>query len=218
MTVKKLLLAAAIIFVFSTMAFAAPLTNFKKGDVAIELGADMAHFTGQAGDDLPSDSNNGWGFCGVLTISPADRFALQYVYTGINSKKYEGRKLHLDSNEINLLYSANKYINVFAGYRNFHGKADLVGGGTSSTTTNIFQVGVGTRYDFCKKCAGYGRIAVGTKDSVIGEVGLSYLINDNFDLNLAYLYSQAEAENVITIKDSCLKLSVGYKFSLADRK
>ena len=184
---KKTVLTLALLFVFSSMAFASPLTDYSKGNFSADLTfrpnlSVVDRYTGDGNgieDQKGRGSTTDWG----VTAGLGNNFALQFAqYNPVGKDSYGG--YGMDTKELNLLYKLNKYTSVFAGYH----RSGFVGG-EYSKSSNTMQIGLIGQQEISPKTTLYGVAGFGNR-LVNCEVGLGYQIADNTEVNFSYRYKK----------------------------
>jgi len=184
---KKAVLTLALLFVFSSMAFASPLTDYSTGKTSIDLNwrPNLSVVDSYTGDGIGTEYQKGksgtvdWG----ITTGLGNKFAVQYSqYNPVGKDSYGG--YGMNTKELNVLYKLNKNVSAFAGYH----RASFVGGDYTKNN-NTLQVGL-TGYDeIADKTTLYGTLGVGNK-LLNWEVGVSYEVAQNTEFNFGYRYKK----------------------------
>lgn len=214
---KSLLLAAVLAACTTSFAFATPQTTFEKGQTQLDLGAWNTKASTSAsqydfqkgGDDVTSDAK--WNFTGGLTYGLSDKWAMQYVYHGLNTKAND--EFYNDGsgnqNEVNFLYSLSKHVAAYAGWNRIHYSLD---NSDADFTNNVAQLGVIFKAPLASNFDFYATGAIGTKKTSVWEAGLGYSFTKDFDINAGYRQVNTEAndDNNITFKGFVAGLS--YRF------
>lgn len=194
---KKTLLASAFILAFSTVAFAAPLTDYSQGkvtaDVSVRPSTDLGNY---------KDSNNlEYG----VTAGLGNNFAIQYKNSDTDSKKlpfssnYQGTivtgtmKGELKAQELNLLYQLNDNVSAFVGLtqakmglsHHATGGGITVAGNIAGKSANGMQIGFVTTEKLADRLNGYTMLALGNKVYQY-ELGVSYEVSKDVDFNVFY--------------------------------
>lgn len=202
---KKLVLTVSFLFLFSAVAWAAPLTDFSQGKASIDLNwrpnSDLEHeYISGTADGASSNFDLG------LTIGLGNRFAFQWQNQTSKTKTTgllgtSGSTVVLNAtgtakvtaNQFNILYSLDKNCAVFAGYtqakNELDGSGSFLGSAFSGTqggkTVNGWQAGFTGSFPLGNNFVGYGTIGFGNKIENI-EVGFAYQFSKNAELNLFY--------------------------------
>lgn len=178
---KKLAIAGltCALAMATAVACAAP-TELEQGKLNVNMGVMLSPDAEYNGEDWLDGSTS---FCGGMTYGLADKWGIQYDYSHYGASAY-GTDFDLDANEFNLLYKIDDHLNVFAGYvyagmrmsDRFHSFGDHTDG---------FQAGLTGWYPLADKVKTFGKIGIGN-NSRIYEIGFSYAIADNWDVDLSY--------------------------------
>lgn len=132
-------------------------------------------------------------FFGGVTYGLTDKWGIQVDYSHYKAEyQYENGNRDmpkLDATEVNLLYRLNPYANVFIGYvyagLDWQDRWAGTNGQWFSSHTDGVQVGLSGWYPLSDKFKTFGKVGVGN-NSRIYEIGFSYAIADNWDIDLSY--------------------------------
>jgi opacity protein-like surface antigen len=189
---KKFMLVFSVLMLFSSVALASPLMDYSAGKGSI----DWMFFRPQM--TVTQDGNKGdfpykqTDFDGTITAGIGHNFALQYRYyhpkfsfdSDLEELGHVTNSLKFD--EYNVLYNINKNVSVYAGITSNEVKTRFTDGFYSPWKTgNKWQVGLVTTTEIGPKTNFWGNFALG-KDLSNWEVGISYEIAKNVELNVAY--------------------------------
>ena len=193
---KRVLAAFAATAVLGVaVAGATPQTSFDKGETQLDLGAwnvkTTVGYEDNAGNDYKFDGK--WNFTGGVTHALSDKLAVQYEYHGLNSGRLQGGTAELDGDqhELNVLYSLNKNLAVYAGWTQLK-----IDGQGFEAKNSVAQIGLVGKAPITDKLDAYGRVAIGSKSTTIWEAGLGYSITDDLDVNAGYRFVNTDTPNV----------------------
>lgn len=210
---KSLVMTVAALAAFTSIASAAPATSWEQGQWQVDLGASdpKAKF-----DGLESDTK--WNFNGGLGYALSDKWALRYDYHGLKTEAGDFKTAG-DENEVNLMYSLGRNAALFAGWARINNDFDgSVARGTygidssDSVVNNVAQFGAIVKADLAKNLALYAEGALGTKKTSMWEVGLSYTIAKDWDLNAGYRYLDTKLDDDNNIKYRGFLVGLTYRF------
>lgn len=201
---SKKILAAIVLasLCVVSVAGATPMTEFKKGDLQIDVGGwqhgGKFDKIGATGENLSGDSKI--GFVGTATYAIADKWGVQYSYhdltTGNLDNGYDNYHVGGYQNELNVLYSFDPKAAAYVGWDYLHGNV-----ASQTRKNNVVQVGIVAKTPLTNKLDLYGNFALGTKSTLLGEAGLGYNLAKNLDLNFGYRYLKTEySSNEYSIK------------------
>ena len=197
---KKIALTVASLFLMSSAAFAAPMTDYYPGKVSVDLSFRNTK-NSYGGDGFKSRYN----FEPSFTFGLTNNLALQY--RSVNAKSGGSPSLKLNVTEFNVLYGLTPQVSAFGGF--IKTKGTLAG---SSDDRNTMQLGLLSTIPVARKVSLYGIIGAGDKWTN-SEVGVSYIFADNWEFNLDYRYMNAKKllyKNDVKAKG--LGFGVTYKF------
>ncbi|MDF2502171.1 MAG: hypothetical protein K0Q77_2885 [Anaerosporomusa subterranea] len=190
----KVVLCIVIICLMSSVAFAAPLTDYKLGKTAVDLTyyPDLDYrVTNEWGFDHSAKSKmSNWDF--GVTTGLGDKFAVQYRQFNPEVKRLgpASENITVDSKEANLLYRLDKNFAVFAGYH--WGKYTTKYYGTTyKAENNAAQYGLIASQKIADKTTLYGLAGFGSGYRNY-EVGLGYALTPKLDFNLLYRDMKAD--------------------------
>ncbi len=193
---KKIYLLTTCIALITATAFAAPQTDIKKGETAIDIGV-ISPKEALSGWDFPGKSNPDIG----ITSGLSDRYALQYKYHGLTSKEHitsnplTNEHLELNTQELNILYKLSKNTDVFIGVNRLQGDDIEPIRTLSYETKNTFQYGITSKIPLGNNIDAWGTVATGS-DLLSCELGVSKSLSKNTDLNLYYRYMENKNINL----------------------
>ena len=210
---KKSVLTIILVtmFLFTGSAFAAPLTGYKAGDVAVDLNFRSAK-NSVSSAEFPNirlnetiEFGRKLNFEPSVTVGIADRWAIQYRNVNAKSKTVyvfddgDGVNVYADNklnvNEFNVLYSVTSNISAFAGYVRTKSTVNFTDdinslSDTMSGSKNTWQIGLLGVVPIVDRLSLYGVLGVGSKWQNY-EIGLSYAFTKNVAFNLDYRYMKA---------------------------
>ncbi|MDR1702051.1 MAG: porin family protein [Sporomusaceae bacterium] len=223
---KKIALLTACLFLMSSAAFAAPLTDYESGKASIDLMVRSSKNT-LSFADFDFDSKYNWE--PSVTVGIADKWALQY--RNLNAKSgatdssgyvigipYYGKATaKLQASEFNVLYSLTPQVSAFIGYVSAKGNIyaeNYIGPNidASSSRTNTWQVGVLGNAPLAEKVSAYGVFGAGSK-WLNYEIGLSYAFTENVEFNVDYRYVKAKDLDEVDFRTKGFGFGVTYKFN-----
>jgi OOP family OmpA-OmpF porin len=200
---KKVVVATLMALVAgASIASAAPQTTWDQGEWQLDLGA-----WDPKAKTYGHDSETKWNFYGGLGYGISDKWALRYDYHGLKTDAGDF-DTDGDEHEVNLLYSLGKNVALFAGWNRINNDF----GHGFDETNNVAQFGVATKFDLAKNLALYAEGALGTKSTSLWEAGLSYTINDDWDINAGYRYVDTELNDDHNIKYRGFLVGLSYRF------
>jgi OOP family OmpA-OmpF porin len=199
---KVVALTLAVLASTVSMAAAAPQTTWDQGEWQLDLGA-----WDPKAKTYGDDSETKWNFYGGLGYGISDKWALRYDYHGLKTEAGDF-ETDGDEHEVNVLYSLGKNVALFAGWNRINNDFDRYG----SETNNVAQFGVATKFDLAKNLSLYADGALGTKKTSLWEAGLSYTINDDWDINAGYRYVDTELNDDHNIKYRGFLVGLSYRF------
>lgn len=190
----------------SEVAAASPITDFHKGQGSVDLGAwDMKGKVG--GHTLGTK----WNLQGGITYGLAEKIGLGYEYHGLHAGDFRHGDVSGNEHEINAYYTLDPQIAMFVGWHRIHASIDRDSEYNGGTTNNIAQLGFVGKTPLSEKFDLYGKVAGGSKSTWLGEAGVAYNINKDFDANLGYRYLKTEMHGDSN-KYKGVYLGVTYKF------
>lgn len=190
----------------TAIACAAP-TELEQGKLNLNMGV-MVSPNAEYNDGF--DLSTSASFYGGVTYGLGDKWGIQYDYSHYGASAY-GTDFDLDANEFNVLYKLDTHLNVFAGYvyagMRMSDRYDRFGANTDG-----FQAGLTGRYPLCDKVKTFGKIGLGNKSHVY-EIGFSYAIADNWDIDLAYRDAEyKEIGGIVDMSYDGVRLGVSTAF------
>lgn len=209
---KRLALGIITTLILSTgVAMAAP-TEVEEGKWNVNAGVmfspDSEVDDGDGGPDLDSDTS----FYGGVTYGITDKWGVQIDYSHYDSS-IGIADVKLDATEFNVLYSLNPNLNLYAGYVYAGANLDASSVNFSAGShTDGFQVGVGGWYPLGDKFKTFGKVGIGN-NSRIYEIGFSYALSDNWDVDLSYRDAEyKDMEDVLDVSYDGVRLGVSTSF------
>lgn len=179
---KQVVLGMIATLALSTSVALASPVEMNEGQWQINMGA----MINPDADCLPGASvefDGDTSFYGGITYGLTDKWGLQYDYSHYDSS-VGYLKSKVDAGEFNVLYKLNDNVNVFAGYVYVGGTLEDIDS-TEGGHTDGFQAGLTGWYPLGDKFKTFGKIGLGNNSHVY-EIGFSYEIVDNWDLDLSY--------------------------------
>ncbi len=160
---KKILTAVILASMcVAAVAGATPMTEFKKGEGQIDLGA-WQRGAKASGYGFSADTESKIGLIGQATYGLSDKWGVQYGYHDLTTGDFKrANDLHLGGHqhEINALYSFDPHAAAYIGWNQINANIQDV-----SRTNNIAQIGVVAKTALADKLDLYGNFAVGTKST-----------------------------------------------------
>ena len=204
---KKLIATVVTVgLCLGTVAAASPITDFHKGQGQIDLGAwDLKSKVG--GHDL----GNKWNLQGGITYGLAEKIGLGYEYHGLHGGDYHNGDSSGNEHELNLYYTLDPQVAIFAGWHRIHSSIDRDSDYNGGITSNVAQLGFVGKTPLSEKFDLYGKVAGGSKSTWLGEAGVGYKINKDWDANLGYRYLKTDM-NDDSNKYKGIYLGANYKF------
>jgi opacity protein-like surface antigen len=216
---KKLALVVVFMFLMSSVALAAPLTNYEAGKASIDL-----NFRNTKNTETFSfgsyDYKSKYNFEPSVTVGIANRWALQYRNVNAKSKNtgiwLPDDNCRVSVNEFNILYSLTENVSAFTGYVQTKDKW-AAPGAFQTTKRNTWQLGLLGVAPVSEKVSLYGLVGAGGKYTNF-EVGISYAFTENWEFNVDYRALQAKElkDGGIIINDAKAKgvgFGLTYKFN-----
>ncbi len=198
---KKVVLGTILTLSVASICAAGPLTDYSQGKTSLDLTYKPSSDLEIEGFSIDGKSAN---FDVGFTAGLGNKTAIQYRFGTADSKSYSytgdlygysvdgSAKTTLDAHELNVLYQLDKNVSAFVGFTSTRvggkvsGTVDGIAGSESvKTTNNGFQVGFVGTAELADKLNAYGVVGVGNKITNY-EVGLSYEVAKNTELNLGY--------------------------------
>lgn len=179
---KQVVLGIVTALALSTSVALASPVEMNEGQWNVNIGAMIspdAEADGARDYDLDGDTS----FYGGITYGINDRWGVQYDYSHYGAS-YRGLDTDLDASEFNVLYKLDPHLNVFAGYLYAGGDMHVAGMNIGSHTDG-FQAGLTGWYPLADKFKTFGKIGLGNNSRVY-EIGFSYAVADNWDVDLSY--------------------------------
>jgi opacity protein-like surface antigen len=173
------------------MVFAGPLTDYSAGKVAIDLTLypvkmEANHSDGGGIPVKTNIENENLDF--GITTGLGNKWAIQYRHFNPKGQDpvYSSRTNQTRTQELNVLYQVNKNWSAFAGYHLADYRLlfnNVIHSATETKRTVQFGI-IGTTRIF-EKTNLYGLVGIGSQLSNL-EVGLSYELTPNLELNVSY--------------------------------
>lgn len=207
---KKAILTLALLFVFTSMAFASPLTDYSAENTSIDItwrpNTSMTnnYTSGMFGSSSDTFDGKRGTFDWSVTTGLGNNFALQY-----SQYRPEGRYDYgMNTKELNMLYKMNKNMSVFAGYH----RAGFIGDYVDNKTSCL-QAGIIAYNKVAEKTTLYGLVGAGEK-MLNWEVGVSQEVAKNLELNFNYRYKRVQDFSTeyygTTYKEDIIAKGFGY--------
>ena len=198
---KKIALTVASMFLMSSAAFAAPLTDYHAGKASVDL-----NYRNTKVDGLKAKYN----LEPSVTVGVADKWAVQYRNVNAKSKVVDDERVKLSANEFNVLYSLTPQASAFIGHTRTKGTAEIFGVSASESRSSL-QLGVLGTMPVAEKVSLYGVLGAGNKYTNF-EVGISYAFTENVAFNLDYRDMKAKLP-AADLKAKGLGFGMSYKFN-----
>lgn len=206
---KKTAALLAVAAAFTMSVYAAPQTEFTKGQWEVEAGMWNTKTKTRTYKD-----NDAWNFNGGVTYGLNDKSAAQFRYYGMNSDDTDGH-----SQELNLLYSIHPQVAVYTGYNHIT-MSDFPTGafGAEKRQNDIAQIGVIARQPVNEVLDLYAKGALGSKSTSIWEAGVNFALEEDIDINAGYRYLNTEGSSDKNVSYQGWLAGVSYRFGGSDRK
>ncbi len=180
---KTLVIALGLSCAMTTAVFAAPATDFTKGNTLFDIGfinseLDTSDSSGSTSWDSKTNIDLG------VTHSLGNNLALQYKYQKVNND-YFGIDTKNDIQQFNVVYKLNDNLNAIAGISRLAGDVE----GIDIDTQTNFQVGLTGHTAFNDKLSGWATLTAGS-DVYSYEIGVGHKMSEIADLNLFYRYTK----------------------------
>jgi len=212
---KKTTLILMFLMMFCSSSFASPLMDYSPGKTALDFSVhsntqlDVSSFKAHS-SSIPIE----WG----ITVGLDGKFALQYqqfsLMTNQGDPTSQGslRPASQNFKEMNLLYKIDKNLSVFVGalrhtYHTTDGYYDW-----TAPTVNAFQGGLVGVAELGNGFSAYGVVAAGTKSARKYEVGLSYAILPELDIDVYYKDQKVLLSNPDCNRVKGMGYGITYKF------
>ena len=182
---KKTATLISAMLLISSVGFASPLNDYSAGKTAIDLtvrsNADINWVDGGASADLTGKSGNlDWS----ITTGLGNKWAIQFRQFNAESKiGLWDDAWKTKSQEVNVLYQLDKNVSAFVG--SFRASNNNITTGLNTGTKSTAQFGLIGSTKIAENTALYGIIGLGSGIRNL-EVGLSYEVARNLELNLSY--------------------------------
>jgi len=190
---KTLLLTAIMATMVTSAAFAAvvPVTDIQAGQSKVTAEYSFnRHVTGAG------SSNDGFGV--GLETGLTDRWAVQYGYDKTNLGKHYN---DLNTHEISAVYKLNDNFNLY-------GSGTMLDAGPNNYG---LQAGVIGHKKLGEKVNGFAKVGFGDDIRNTVQVGASYALRNNLDLNAYYGYDKYDI-NDSKATNKGIHVGAGYKF------
>lgn len=189
---KKIVLSALVATMLGTVAFAqsVPVTDIAEGQSRINAEYSFAQ-------DVKGDHGHDDGFGASIQTGLSDKLAAQYSYSKVNADNIGDVKNH----EANLVYKLSNNVNVYGG-------ATMI---DSNSNNYGVQAGLIGHVPLTDRVKGYAKVGVGDDVKNTYQVGATYALANNWDLNAYYGYEKFDSSD----KDTTVKglhAGVGYSF------
>lgn len=188
---RKILVLTGVLATLSAvaMASATPVTTFS-ADTA-KVSAEYSFSQNVTGFGGGQD-----GFGASLEKGLTDRWAVQYSY---HKTSLPGSDL--DNQQLNAIYKHNDNINLFGGVTYVDVASNYFG----------YQIGAIGHKPLTDNIDGFAKVSLGNDLKYSMQVGSSYALQDNLDLNLYYEYNRYDVGRYDG-KDRGLHVGLGYSF------
>ena len=221
---KKILAFLAATSLMTSVAMAAPMTDYSQGKTAIDL--TMRNTEGKAiGNTYKEKYNLDWG----VTTGLGNDWAIQYRQFNPKSKSTSysdvddfgnpftgSAKAQLKTSEINVLRKVTDNVSIYAGVMRTKAEfEDTLDSPFSSNSKNKWQLGLVGSTQIADKLTGYASVGAG-KDLTSWQIGVAYEVAPNVDFNVDY--RQIKVDNLkfvgedFDVKAKGLGFGVTYKF------
>lgn len=211
---KKVLLALAAAMAVSSISFASPLSNYEKGNMAVDLNISLSPDVDISGIDLDAKSRLGFG----MTYGIGDKLALQYKYADNKTKDYSyldvwsggyesgSVNAQLSGHELNVLYKIDPNVSAFAGLTRATAKLNasylyVDSFGSSSEDISYkqsksgYHVGIIGQTKISDNLTGWASVSAGNR--ITGyELGVGYDVAKNTEVNLFYRHTKYKDFNI----------------------
>ena len=195
---KRVALGLITAMAISTSVAMASPTDMEEGKTNVYIGAIVGGDTEASGDGVSFELDGDTGYYGGVTYGINDKWGIQVDYNSYGSEINDGpigATLDVDAIEINALYKLNPDLNAFVGYVKAEADTELslAGYGSigASEDTNGVQVGLMGSYPFSDKWQAFGKVALGNNSNMY-ELGVSYEVAENWDIDLSYRNAEYE--------------------------
>lgn len=183
---KKLLAFVAAASMMTSVAFAAPLTDYSQGKTAIDLNWRNTEVKGES-VTFDKKYNIDWG----ITSGLGNDWAIQYRQFNPKSDATEiagsFHKAKLKTQEFNVLRKLDGNVSAYTGVMKTKGELD----GGSSSSKNKWQLGITGSTQLADKMTAYASLGAG-KDLTTWQIGVAYEVAPNVDFNLDYRQIKAD--------------------------
>lgn len=183
---KQVVLGMIATLALSTsVALASPM-EMNEGQWNVNMGVMFSPDSEWDGDeswDLDGDTS----FYGGVTYGITDRWGVQVDYSHYDADDQE-LDIKVDATEYNVLYKIDPHLTAFAGYIYVGDKEKNIdddGVWKGGYHTDGFQAGLMGWYPLADKFKTFGKVGLGNNSRVY-EIGFSYAVADNWDLDLSY--------------------------------
>lgn len=197
MTKKIVFIALIMLLLGASVSYASPLMDYSSGKGSIDLTMrNTANGLYAMGESVSLDKK--YNFDGAVTVGLGNKFAFQYRHFSPKSAATsfvdsEGElsigTLQMRTNEFNILHKVDKSVAVLAGVITTSGVATDQEVGSYETSNvhakTFWHVGLVASTEIAKKTTLWAGASVGT-DLFNYEVGLSYALSPNWEVNVNY--------------------------------
>lgn len=209
---KRLAIGMITVMVLSTSVAMASPVEMEEGKWNVSAGVmfnpDSSVDDGDGDIDFDSDTS----FYGGVTYGITDKWGVQLDYSHYDSS-YSIADIKMDATEFNVVYGLNPNLNLFAGY--VYAGANMKVSGTKldeGSHTDGFQAGLSGWYPLGDKFKTFGKVGIGN-NSRIYEIGFSYAVSDNWDVDLSYRDAEyKDFEDVLDVNYDGVRLGVSTSF------
>lgn len=202
---KKISLSLFTALAFTTTGFASPLTDYSSGKMSIDISLQSSSISESYhdtdGSTLSNPKANGKNIASFgITAGLGNHLAIEYKNSSPKTKNTDYFGLtefntKLQTNELNVHYQVNQFTSFFTGLTQVKAKQWFAGttwidSSTSNTDRkNIWQIGVSTSAPISSSSNVFAAAAVG-KDLTAYKIGISYLLDKNWEFNTYYGYNK----------------------------
>lgn len=206
---KKILMTLALAASLTGVSYASPQTTFTEGETEINVGM---WNTGASTKGYKSSSR--WSLNGGVTYALSDRWAAQYQYNELHTKRTEG-----NTNEVNAIYSFHPQVAGFVGWNRISMKEYPTSVLPKGDAVNqVFQVGVIARQPVTEELDVYAKGAIGTQSTSSWEAGVNMALDRNLELNAGYHFLNTRGTDNRNVTYKGFTAGVSYRFGGKDKE
>ncbi len=177
-------------------------------NIGVMFSPDSSVDDGDGEIEFDSDTS----FYGGVTYGITDKWGVQLDYSHYDSN-FNIADVKADATEFNVLYGLNPNLNLFAGYvyAGVNVKVSEMHFDEGAHTDG-FHVGLSGWYPLGDKFKTFGKVGIGN-NSRIYEIGFSYAVSDNWDVDLSYRDAEyKDLEDVLDVNYDGVRLGVSTSF------